>query len=200
MRTAKTLAILGLTLTTLAACDTGGLGTSKDSPFAPTGPTKAEAVDGLEVGDRLMAAGQYELALDAYTRAAVEQGAPPPLVPEAAPVDPATLPLTDPGEADITAHVDFGSLAAQAASLGCAVFGPVSQAAFLRSLGIVERTTALLTNARPEQAQALQSATQRLIDPAAMGDLFKALVVAHAGAAAPAGFETQLAPGHRQDD
>ena len=74
MRTAKTLAILGLTLTTLAACDTGGLGTSKDSPFAPTGPTKAEAVDGLEVGDRLMAAGQYELALDAYTRAAVEQG------------------------------------------------------------------------------------------------------------------------------
>jgi NADH dehydrogenase [ubiquinone] 1 alpha subcomplex assembly factor 7 len=109
-------------------------------------------------------------------------------------------PLTDPGEADITAHVDFGSLAAQAASLRCAVFGPVSQAAFLRSLGIVERTTALLTNARPEQAQALQSATQRLIDPAAMGDLFKALVVAHAGAAAPAGFETQLAPGHRQDD
>lgn len=74
MRTAKTLAILGLTITTLAACDTGGLGASKDSPFAPTGTSNAAAVDGLEVGDRLMAAGQYELALDAYTRAAVDHG------------------------------------------------------------------------------------------------------------------------------
>lgn len=75
MRTATTLAILGLMTMTLTACETGGLGTSKDSPFAPTGTSKnAEAVDGLEVGDRLMAAGQYELALDAYTRAAVEQG------------------------------------------------------------------------------------------------------------------------------
>ena len=75
MRSAKTLAILmGLTITTLAACDTGGLGTSNDTPYAPTGTSNAPAVDGLEVGDRLMAAGQYELALDAYTRAAVEQG------------------------------------------------------------------------------------------------------------------------------
>ncbi|WP_235871457.1 tetratricopeptide repeat protein [Shimia sediminis] len=74
MRSAKTLALMGLTLTTLAACDTGGFGASKDSPYAPTGTSKNEAVDGLEVGDRLMAAGQYELALDAYTRAAVEQG------------------------------------------------------------------------------------------------------------------------------
>jgi tetratricopeptide (TPR) repeat protein len=33
-----------------------------------------EAVDGLIVGHRLMAAGEYELALRAYTRAASEQG------------------------------------------------------------------------------------------------------------------------------
>jgi len=33
-----------------------------------------EAVDGLVVGHRLMAAGEYELALRAYYRAAVDQG------------------------------------------------------------------------------------------------------------------------------
>ena len=37
------------------------------------GPAE-DAVDGLTVGHRLMAAGEYELALDAYTRAASEQG------------------------------------------------------------------------------------------------------------------------------
>ncbi|WP_299352182.1 tetratricopeptide repeat protein [uncultured Shimia sp.] len=73
MQSAKTLAILGLIMT-LAACNTGGLGTSKDNPYAPTGTSKNAAVDGLEVGDRLMDAGEYELALEAYYRAAAAQG------------------------------------------------------------------------------------------------------------------------------
>lgn len=109
-------------------------------------------------------------------------------------------PLADPGEADLTAHVDFGALAFKAEAHGCQTFGPVSQAAFLRSLGIVERTASLLKNARPEQAEAVQSATRRLIDPSAMGILFKALAITHPGAAPPAGFETLSAPGTRQDD
>ncbi len=46
-----------------------------DSPYAPAGvPRVAEAVDGLIVGHRLMAAGQYELALRAYYRAGAERG------------------------------------------------------------------------------------------------------------------------------
>ena len=68
---------LVLALLALAACDaTGGLRQSEDSPVAPpagVGPTE-EAVDGLTVGHRLMAAGEYELALKAYLRAASEQG------------------------------------------------------------------------------------------------------------------------------
>ena len=52
---------------------------------------------------------------------------------------------------------------------------PGDLAAFLRSLGIVERTASLLKNARPEQAGTLQTATDRLIDPAAMGNLFGCL-------------------------
>ena len=59
----------------LAACQpTGGLPAKGASPFAPSGPGRGEAVDGLIVGHRLMAAGEYELALKAYYRAAAEQG------------------------------------------------------------------------------------------------------------------------------
>ena len=65
-----------LALLLLAACDSvGGLGASKDSPFPPTGRLDADAaVDGLTVGHRLMEAGEYEVALKAYLRAAAEQG------------------------------------------------------------------------------------------------------------------------------
>ncbi|MDD9921241.1 MAG: tetratricopeptide repeat protein [Boseongicola sp.] len=59
----------------LAACETtGGLGQSQDGAFAPGGVGSGENVDGLIVGHRLMAAGEYELALEAYYRAAGEQG------------------------------------------------------------------------------------------------------------------------------
>jgi tetratricopeptide (TPR) repeat protein len=61
----------------LAACQqTGGLATSRDgSPYAPAGPARGgEAIDGLVVGHRLMAAGEPELALKAYYRAAAERG------------------------------------------------------------------------------------------------------------------------------
>ncbi|CUI64758.1 type IV pilus biogenesis/stability protein PilW [Cognatishimia activa] len=67
----KLVLIFGLAL---AACTTGGLGTSKDSPFAPSVDSKKDAVDQILVGHRLMDAGEYELALDAYTRAAAKEG------------------------------------------------------------------------------------------------------------------------------
>lgn len=63
-----------LTLGVLAACSPGGLSAPKDSPYAP-GAARGEGVDGLLVGHRLMAAGEYELALKAYYRAAGTQGA-----------------------------------------------------------------------------------------------------------------------------
>lgn len=46
-------------------------------PFPPGIDPKGEAVDGVEVGHRLVAAAQYELAIDAFTRAALEQGMTP---------------------------------------------------------------------------------------------------------------------------
>lgn len=65
-----------LAFTALAGCDNaGGLSQLNDGAFAPTGTAPGEqSVDGLIVGHRLMKAGEYELALDAYHRAAAEQG------------------------------------------------------------------------------------------------------------------------------
>lgn len=59
----------------LAACDAqGGFPSASDSPFPPSGVAEGQYVDGLTVGHRLMEAGEYELALEAYYRAAAEQG------------------------------------------------------------------------------------------------------------------------------
>ncbi len=62
-----------LALMTLAACSSGGLNRSAGGIYAPGIAGEAD-IDGLIVGHRLMAAGEYELALDAYTRAAGQQG------------------------------------------------------------------------------------------------------------------------------
>jgi len=45
-----------------------------DSPFAPGVSRSGTAVDGTIVGHRLINAGEYELALKAFSRAAVDQG------------------------------------------------------------------------------------------------------------------------------
>lgn len=68
-----TATLLALTFPFLAACDLGGLNRSAGGVYAP-GQAPGEDVDGLVVGHRLMEAGQYELALQAYTRAAGQQG------------------------------------------------------------------------------------------------------------------------------
>ena len=59
----------------LLACEPAPLKTLNNGPPPPPGTeTVAEVVDGLIVGHRLMAAGEYELALKAYTRAAGDYG------------------------------------------------------------------------------------------------------------------------------
>ena len=69
---------LCLCLGLLSACETtggfgvGGLSNPQNAPPAADGSRRAE--DGLMVGHRLLEAGEYELALKAYLRAASEQG------------------------------------------------------------------------------------------------------------------------------
>ena len=85
-------------------------------------------------------------------------------------------PLTSPGEADLTTQVDFEAFAGTMRAAGLAVDGPVAQAEFLGQLGIVERTSHLMA-ANPDQASAIESATQRIMAPNGMGTRFKAIAV-----------------------
>ena len=72
MPDARPLLAISLILV-MAACTQGGFDASNDPVGAP-GVAGESDVDGLIVGHRLMAAGEYELALRAYTRAAAQQG------------------------------------------------------------------------------------------------------------------------------
>lgn len=58
----------------LSACSQGGFSRDADSPFAPQVDRRAEAVDQLLVGHRLMAAKEYDMALAAFHRAALDRG------------------------------------------------------------------------------------------------------------------------------
>ncbi len=98
-------------------------------------------------------------------------------------------PLTAPGEADLTAHVDFGRFADVARTAGAKVHGPVPQGEFLTRLGLFHRTERLARGQPPAQAAALLDQARRLAEPARMGRLFKALVICHPMLPTPPGFE-----------
>lgn len=86
-------------------------------------------------------------------------------------------PLAAPGEADLTAHVDFATLADIARSRGTKWLGTVPQGAWLRALGIEARAEALADFA-PQHRDALMRAKHRLIDDGQMGLLFKVMGLA----------------------
>jgi NADH dehydrogenase [ubiquinone] 1 alpha subcomplex assembly factor 7 len=97
--------------------------------------------------------------------------------------------LSEPGTADLAAHVDFGALARAAREAGASVYGPISQNTLLERLGIKLRAGSLERNATPEQATAIQAATERLLHLEQMGTLFKALAIAAPILPAPPGFD-----------
>ncbi|SLN37480.1 Tetratricopeptide repeat protein [Pseudoruegeria aquimaris] len=73
--------LISILLGSLAACaPTGGENDSAPGPYAPPVDRAADSVDGLIVGHRLMEAGEYELALKSYYRAAAETGVTPDLL------------------------------------------------------------------------------------------------------------------------
>jgi NADH dehydrogenase [ubiquinone] 1 alpha subcomplex assembly factor 7 len=96
-------------------------------------------------------------------------------------------PIEAPGEADLTAHVDFARLAQLAAAADLAVHGPITQAQFLRGLGIDVRADAL-SRANPQHAQRLARELNRLTHPEQMGALFKVICLSSPSLPPPAGF------------
>lgn len=84
-------------------------------------------------------------------------------------------PLSRPGQADLTARVDFGAFLAAAAP--AEAFGPVSQATFLLRLGLEARAAALARPA-PSRAEKIRRQVRRLVSPSQMGELFKVACIA----------------------
>jgi NADH dehydrogenase [ubiquinone] 1 alpha subcomplex assembly factor 7 len=92
-----------------------------------------------------------------------------------------------PGEADLTAHVDFARIAQLAADAGLQVYGPITQSGFLRALGIEFRAEAL-SRANPAHAERLQRELKRLTHDDEMGALFKVICLSSPNLPPPAGF------------
>jgi SAM-dependent MidA family methyltransferase len=92
-------------------------------------------------------------------------------------------PLAEPGEADLTAHVDFAALARAAQAKGAKIHGPVTQGRFLEQLGIFRRAETLSRNATPRQRADIEAALERLAGAGdarrRMGELFKVMAVTH---------------------
>lgn len=96
-------------------------------------------------------------------------------------------PLATPGDADLTAHVDFDALLAAAHANKALRTKVINQAAFLKAMGIEQRAHAL-ASATPAAAQKIAADLHRLIDQDQMGDLFK-VACAYFGPTVPYPFE-----------
>ena len=96
-------------------------------------------------------------------------------------------PFADPGEQDLTAHVDFGAVARVAVDAGALVTPVVAQGTFLERLGIAARAMALAAK-NPARGEEVVAARRRLCDAAEMGELFKVIAIHSPDWPEPAGF------------
>ena len=145
----------------------------RDAPegtLIETCPAAATIV--LEVAGRLAKQGGAALFID-YGHAEPRTGSTLQAVRAHRKVDP----FDTPGEADLTAHVDFALLADAASSRGARWLGTVEQGAWLRALGIEARAEALAAGA-PGEREALEQAVERLAGDAQMGRLFRVMGLA----------------------
>jgi SAM-dependent MidA family methyltransferase len=159
----------------------GGLAFDRDGPIVETSPARDEAV--AAIATCLTAKGGVALFVD-YGHA------------KSAPGD--TLqavrrhgfspPLANPGEQDLTSHVDFEAVARAARDAGASVTALQTQGKWLNALGIGDRAAALAT-ANPKRADELANAVRRLTGADQMGDLFKAIAIHSPDWPAPLGFE-----------
>ena len=97
-------------------------------------------------------------------------------------------PLDDPGNADLTAHVDFNDLSHQAKNSLVSVWGPDTQGTFLKKMGAIERLNALESISDDKTKQKLRNGLDRLINTDEMGELFKVLAITSNKFPSPEGF------------
>ena len=158
----------------------GGLAFDRDGEIVETSPVRDEAIN--SIATCLAAKGGAALIIDyGHERTAPGDTLQAMRGHGYAPV------LANPGEQDLTAHVDFEAVAAAARGAGASVTSLVTQGEWLLRLGIEARAQAL-SRANPERADDIFSALQRLASRDQMGALFKVIGLYSPDWPVPAGF------------
>jgi len=158
----------------------GGLAFDRDGEIGETSPARDEAVN--SIATCLAAKGGAALIIDyGHERTAPGDTLQAMRGHGYAPV------LANPGEQDLTAHVDFEAVAAAARNAGTSATPLVTQGEWLLRLGIETRAQSL-SRANPDRADDIFGAFERLVARDQMGELFKVIGVHAPDWPAPAGF------------
>jgi len=158
----------------------GGLAFDRDGEVDETSPARHEAVN--SIATCLAAKGGAALIIDyGHERTAPGDTLQAMRGHGYAPV------LANPGEQDLTAHIDFEAVGAAAADAGASVTPLVGQGEWLLRLGIEARAQSL-SRANPDRADDIFGAFERLVARDQMGELFKVLGLHSPGWPQPAGF------------
>lgn len=147
----------------------GGLMFDRDGEIVETSPAREEAVSAI--ARRLAEHCGMALIIDyGHTRSAPGDTLQAVRGHRFAPI------LADPGEQDLTAHVEFEAVAKTASDAGAAVTKVMRQGEWLKRLGIDARAQAL-ARTRPERAEEIETARNRLCGSKEMGELFKVIAI-----------------------
>jgi SAM-dependent MidA family methyltransferase len=158
----------------------GGLAFDRDGEIIESSPVRDEAV--ATIANRIAAKGGVALLIDyGHARSAPGDTLQAVHGHGYAPV------LANPGEQDLTAHVDFEAVARTAREAGATATPLVTQGEWLERLGIHTRADAL-AKANSDKAADLQTALERLTASEQMGDLFKVIALHSPDWPQPAGF------------
>lgn len=159
----------------------GGLAFDRDGEIVETSPARAETV--AAIATCLAAKGGVALFIDyGHERTSAGDTLQAVRGHRFAPI------LSDPGEQDLTSHVDFEALASAAADGGGRTTAVVTQGEWLIRLGIEARAQGL-SRANPDRAEEVQSALERLTGRDQMGQMFKVIAIHSRDWPTPVGFE-----------
>ncbi len=100
-------------------------------------------------------------------------------------------PFANPGDHDLTAHVNFPEIVNLARMQNLRVSGPVEQGRWLQALGIDMRAEQLAAHS-PDRADDVKAMRDRLVEPSQMGELFKVLALSSENWPEPEGFADAL--------
>lgn len=158
----------------------GGLAFDRDGEIVELSPAREEAVK--LIAARIVTNGGVALLIDyGHERSARGDTLQAVRRHRFAPV------LADPGEQDLTSHVDFEAVDRAARSGGAQVTPLVRQGEWLKRLGIEQRAVSL-ARANPERSDEIEAALERLTAADQMGTLFKVLAIHSPDWPVPAGF------------